>query len=198
MRSADDGRPVAVLTNVGTLPCRVAAGALGSLTVATASQGGAAIPPTTAELSFADEPHERIASTLRVLEPGQSASQVAVQYQGSSGLRLEIRPAASRRGRLEGLFGDFDGRPENDLRLRDGATLGPEKPEHDDLYPRCSFDVALTGDADDAQAAVSGQASRGKASRGALRVDGPPVAVRLGAGSPAEPAFGAPPARPSR
>lgn len=73
VRSADDGRPVAVLTNGGTRPCRVAAGALGSVTVATASQGGTAIPPTTAELGFADEPHERIASTLRVLDAGQSA-----------------------------------------------------------------------------------------------------------------------------
>jgi hypothetical protein len=173
-------------------------------------------------------------------------SKVHVQYQGGAGLRLDLQPAASRRGRLEGLFGDFDGRPENDLRVRGGATLppGPAKPAHDDLYPEfadswrvaqeaslftyppgsstdtytvlsmperspgpsalpgwaaaqalcrsrgvtdpvaledCSFDVAITGDADYALAAATGQALRGT-----LGVDGAPTTVRVGAGKPAE------------
>jgi hypothetical protein len=183
----------------------------------------------------------------RLTATAEDRSVVHLWAQGNAGVRLDIQPAASHRGRLEGLFGDFDGRPENDLRTRDGGTIAAERPSHDDLYPRfadtwrvtpasslftyppgegtethtdrtfperlpepgrlpgwqaaeslcrsrgvtdpvaladCTFDVAITGDADYAVAAVQGQALRG-----AVGIDGPPVTVRLGRGDSARLAF---------
>jgi hypothetical protein len=172
-------------------------------------------------------------------------TRVGVRKTGAAALRYDVQPAASRLGRLEGLLGDFDGRPENDLRTPDGGTVAAERPAHDDLYPRfadgwrvtqdaslftyppgastrtytdrsaparlpdptalpgwqaaqalcrgrgvtdpvaledCSFDVAITGDADFAEAAVFEQAFRGD-----VVVDGPTVAVPVtGSGPPAE------------
>jgi hypothetical protein len=49
------------------------------------------------------------------------------------GLHLTVQPAEPRAGRLEGLLGDFDGDPANDVRPRGGDPL-PLPPAFDSLY----------------------------------------------------------------
>ncbi|RZS34250.1 NleD-like pathogen effector protein (putative zinc metallopeptidase) [Herbihabitans rhizosphaerae] len=52
---------------------------------------------------------------------------------GGWGLRMDTELAPARKGAVQGLLGDFDGKPENDLRPRNGQPL-PEKPSYDQLY----------------------------------------------------------------
>jgi hypothetical protein len=52
---------------------------------------------------------------------------------GRWGLHLTVQPAEPRAGRLEGLLGDFDGDPDNDLRPRGGDPL-PLPPTFEALY----------------------------------------------------------------
>jgi hypothetical protein len=107
----------------------------GSATVLVA--GRATSPATTVRLPGGGTlRRERVEGRELVTGTGPDGSVVRVHDQGQAGLRLDVQPAAARRGRLEGLLGDFDGRPENDLRTPGGAPLGPGKPAHDDLYPR--------------------------------------------------------------
>ncbi len=49
---------------------------------------------------------------------------VKVEQLGKYALNVRVSPAASRRGLLEGLLGDFDGSPENDLIGADHVKLG--------------------------------------------------------------------------
>ncbi len=49
---------------------------------------------------------------------------VRVEQLGRYALNVTITPAASRRGSLEGLLGDFDGSPENDLIGKNNVKLG--------------------------------------------------------------------------
>src|SRR5262249_61328553 len=43
---------------------------------------------------------------------------------GSASLRLVVSLAEPRRGKVEGLFGNFDGKPEGDLVARGGPSIG--------------------------------------------------------------------------
>ncbi|MEZ5145298.1 MAG: VWD domain-containing protein [Acidimicrobiales bacterium] len=52
-------------------------------------------------------------------------STVTVLPAGRAGLSVYVDPAPDLRGRLEGLLGDDDGDPGNDLVARDGQDLGP-------------------------------------------------------------------------
>jgi hypothetical protein len=72
----------------------------GSLTGATTAYGG------TRQLTWPD------GTVMRVEQLGRYA------------LNVTITPAASRRGSLEGLLGDFDGSPENDLIGKNNVKLG--------------------------------------------------------------------------
>ncbi len=50
---------------------------------------------------------------------------VRVEQLGRYALNVKVTPAASRRGSLEGLLGNFDGSPENDLVGKNSVKLGP-------------------------------------------------------------------------
>src|SRR5690606_38059925 len=50
-------------------------------------------------------------------------SHVGVAGYDTSSLHVSMRLAASLRGRIFGVAGNFDGDPQNDLRLRDGQPL---------------------------------------------------------------------------
>lgn len=49
------------------------------------------------------------------------------------GLRVLIYPATARKGHFQGLLGNYDGDPANDLRTADGTSL-PENPSREQLY----------------------------------------------------------------
>jgi VWD domain-containing protein len=61
-------------------------------------------------------------------------STVGVIPLGTVGLHVVVQPASVHSGHLEGLFGDFDGRPDNDVTVR-GAATPIAKPSFDTLYP---------------------------------------------------------------
>lgn len=48
-----------------------------------------------------------------------------VSQVGKVGLLLRLRPSPARAGGLQGLFGDFDGDPANDVRIRGGEVIAP-------------------------------------------------------------------------
>ncbi|MFE3206069.1 VWD domain-containing protein [Embleya sp. NPDC059237] len=60
-------------------------------------------------------------------------SRLHVSTIGAFGLRADVAVPSARRGRMEGLLGNFDGRPDNDLDMGAGNTLAvPARP--DDLH----------------------------------------------------------------
>jgi hypothetical protein len=55
------------------------------------------------------------------------------QAVGNASIRLSLTPGAARGGKVEGIFGNFDGKPEGDLVIRGGKAIG-EKPSFETLY----------------------------------------------------------------
>ncbi len=90
--------------------------------------------------------------TVSPLEDGSfdigwpDGSELVVRPIGPWGLSVSLELAEARRGRVEGLLGDFDGRPANDLVVRGGGVI-PPRPSFDDLYHRLagSWRVAQAG-----------------------------------------------------
>jgi von Willebrand factor type D domain len=60
-------------------------------------------------------------------------SKATVDTIGEFGLRLTVGVAKARAGRLEGLMGNFDGDPDNDVRVGGGPPI--VEPGYADLYP---------------------------------------------------------------
>jgi von Willebrand factor type D domain len=60
-------------------------------------------------------------------------SQVLLVPIGAWGFRLSIHLADARQGHVHGLLGDFDGKPDDDLLLRNGGLIS--KPTFEKLYP---------------------------------------------------------------
>jgi hypothetical protein len=71
LRAGPDG-PVAVLTNEGTQPCRVATTTAGTLTATRVTQDGRVVEATSAPVSYVQPLEYLIETRLRVLEPGRS------------------------------------------------------------------------------------------------------------------------------
>lgn len=72
---------------------------------------------------------------LTVAVTWPDGSTAAVRPVGRWGLRLWAQPVEVHAGGLEGLFGDFDGEPDNDLRPAGGAQPLAQPPDFDQLYP---------------------------------------------------------------
>jgi hypothetical protein len=68
--------------------------------------------------------------TVTLTWPDKSTATIVSH--GSFFLNLFVQPSASRAGRLEGLLGNYDGDPANDVRPRGGS---PIKPSFETLYP---------------------------------------------------------------
>jgi hypothetical protein len=68
-----------------------------------------------------------------VIVTWKDGSVIYVRPIARSSLRVVLDPAAGLAGKLEGLLGDFDGDPANDIRHRGGATV--KEPTFDALYP---------------------------------------------------------------
>jgi hypothetical protein len=62
-------------------------------------------------------------------------SELFVRPTGPWALTVMMHLADSRRGRVEGVLGNFDGNQANDIAVRGGAKIG-QPPKFEDLYPR--------------------------------------------------------------
>ncbi|WP_155373270.1 VWD domain-containing protein [Catellatospora vulcania] len=64
----------------------------------------------------------------------KDGSRLVIDPIGVWGLALSVEPAQTLAGKLEGLLGDFNGKPDDDVRPRGGAPLGTQ-PAFAALYP---------------------------------------------------------------
>jgi hypothetical protein len=86
---------------------------------------------------FVRLPHGGVVSRLgdgSVAVTWPDGSQALVSQIGRWGFLLSLHLADARRGHVQGLLGNFDGKPDNDLVLRRGGSIG--KPIFGNLYPR--------------------------------------------------------------
>jgi hypothetical protein len=74
-----------------------------------------------------------VIDSSRVAVRWPDGSSLQTQAVGNASIRLSLRLAEARRGAVEGLFGNFDGRGEGDLVVRGGAAIG-DKPSFETLY----------------------------------------------------------------
>jgi hypothetical protein len=65
----------------------------------------------------------------------EDGTEVIVQPLSSYGLNVTVLTPPSRKGAIEGLLGNYDGDPSNDLVIRGGGAI-PSSPGFSDLYPR--------------------------------------------------------------
>lgn len=62
----------------------------------------------------------------------------------SSRMAINIQPAESRKGKLNGIYGSFDGNANNDMQTRDGQPINPKV--FDDLYKKFADSWRITQD----------------------------------------------------
>lgn len=94
-----------------------------------ATVDGARYKPSTSPIDVGKGGTLRAADEGRELELGLSdGSVVGVRSLNGWGPDVNFTPSKQHAGRLTGLFGNFDGDPDNDLRLADGTALPADLP----------------------------------------------------------------------
>jgi len=105
VRAAGPTAPVVVLTNSGTVPCRVATTSLGTVVLTRVEQGGTAVEPIAFDAAFDDGLTRFVVDGMRTLEPGASAElPVRVVPLGPTGQALETVSASATTAALGSLF----------------------------------------------------------------------------------------------